>query len=334
MFKMFTMLIFALQLSITTKAGTLDFDYVTEAKVESDFKKLTDNCEIKLPSNLALKGQELRTLIQRGDQVTLSAGYLPELNVEFTGYVTEVKPEATFTIVCEDAMYLLKTTPSIIEGEQNAWKSQTLDGLLKRLLKGKVPYECLDMQLGAYRLTEKTVAKELERLRERFGLYSYFRDGTLKVGFGYDLSERKEASFGFTGTKGNVPSDGMDLTYRDADSQKVKVKAVIMKKDGSQETIELGDTDGEVHTLHYNYTEADRGSIRKIAEADMAKLKYSGYRGSFRAYGQPFCKHGFIANVTDDNYPERVGSYFIDKTVMTITSSGGYRRTINLGKKA
>lgn len=331
--KLITMLIFALSISIVTRAGTLDFDYATEVRVESDFKKLTDLAELKFPSNLALKGQSLKELIQRGDQVTISAGYLPELNLEFTGYVVDVLPDATFTIKCEDQMFLLKSMPSIIEGEQNAWRQQTLDGLLKRLLKGKVPHEALDMNLGAYRLTEKTVALELLKLKERYGLYSYFRDGVLKVGFGYDLDESQTVDFGLTGQKGNVPSEAIDLEYRLSERSKVKVKAVIMKQDGTQETVEIGDSDGEVHTLHYNYTEASRDSIRKVVEADLAKLKYTGYRGGFKAYGAPFCKHGYTVRLTDDNYPERQGSYAIDKTLMSITPSGGYRRYITLGRR-
>jgi hypothetical protein len=61
-------------------------------------------------------------------------------------------------------------------------------------------------------------------------------------------------------------------------------------------------------------------------------LQFDGYRGGLTSFNLPTAEHGDIATITDPDYAERSGRYFIDSVKKTWGVNGS-RRIIKLGPK-
>jgi hypothetical protein len=88
---------------------------------------------------------------------------------------------------------------------------------------------------------------------------------------------------------------------------------------------------GELRTISaVGLTEPE---LRAYVRAEAARLRFDGYRGSLTSFGLPAAEHGDIAVLSDPDYPERAGSYFIDEVIKSFGVAGS-RRVIKLGPKA
>lgn len=308
------------RLTCDIQIGKFQFDFVTEVEIQSTWKRLTDTATIQLPRKIVWKGENLRDVLKRGDEVNVSLGWDFDNRVEFQGYISEIGSRIPVEFKCEDEMWKLKQT-----NITKAWRSVSLKTMLGEILP---IYEIVtvDAELGPFRISKVSAAKVLESLQSQYGFYSFFRGKTLYVGFPYTLTESTKVVYEF---EKNIIAD--NLVYRRLDDIKIKVRAVSLMPDGSQEKIELGDDDGELRTLHfYNLS---RAQLRESAQAQIERLKYPGYKGSFETFGVPFIQHGNVASIRGGEYPERAGDYLVD-AVRTRFGQNGFKRDIELGKIA
>lgn len=299
--------------------GEYVFRHVNSISIQSDMNNITDTCTIKLPN---VKGM-LEKKIKPGQFVTVSLGYDDNLIQEFTGYVSTISPKIPLEIICEDQMWLLKQKTVLKE-----WDSIKLKDVLKYLVPD-AKIECPDITLAPLRLGKTapvSIAKALQELKDEYGLVVYFRNGKLFCGLAY-TEDLGSVSYHFQ--KNAIMGD---LTFKTKEDFKLKVHAVSMMPDNSKIEVELGDEEGEVHTLHFYNLSKEELTTR--AKTEMEDLRYDGYRGSFIGKGVPVPKHGMIASIKDEKYPERAGRYFIDAVNTDYNSSDGIKRVITLGKKA
>lgn len=104
---------------------------------------------------------------------------------------------------------------------------------------------------------------------------------------------------------------------------------MISINDDQKVEYEAGESDGEQRTMYYyDYSLED---MKAIADSEIERLKYSGYRGQLTILGDNF-NHGDIVNLKDDAYPEREGRYLIKK-VDTSFGLNGFRQTLHLDQK-
>jgi len=313
------------RLSCNITIGDFVFGYVSELETDSSWQNLTDTCTIRLPRKLQFAGKSVKDLLRVGDAVTVQLGYDEELNTVFAGYLARIEPNIPLTLHCEDAMWLLKRNSVTF-----SLKEATLAQVLAAALPAGVSMgEVAALQIGNFRASKMSAAKVLDTLKEQYGLVSYMKGGKLNCGFAYGFSGLSPAEPKRFGLQENVAS--ANLQYKLADDVRLKVKAISLKPDNTRTEVELGDEDGEQRTLHYyNLPEAD---LKKVAEADMQRLKYDGYKGSFTAFGAPLVAHGDVVALQDAEFAERNGSYYADRVKITF-GAGGYRQEIELGKKA
>lgn len=299
----------------------VDFSYCVEVSIKTSWKSLTDNCKITIPRKLKLQGKNLIDLIRPGYKVQVWLGYNGQRNLEFDGYVARIEGNTPAILHCEDEMWKLK---------QTSCKLSYRDVNLKTLVADIAPgytVVTMDADLGPFRVNNVSAAKVLDELRKNFGFASWFVNTTLYVGLPYTLGRRANHKYGFQ--KNIIETD--KLTYKTKDEAKVKVTAISIQPDNSRIEEKLGDAEGEEHTLHYY--KLSKAQLKERATAEIDKLKYDGYRGSITAFGFPYCLHGDVAVITDNEYPERQGSFFIDETDVQFGLSG-FKRTIKLGGKA
>lgn len=290
-------------------------------KITSSRKVIGDTAVIKLP-NYRSGSTKLDSLISEGDVVIIKLGYDEIYNVEFEGYVSEIKPSTPLEIICEDEIWNLKQ-----EQVSMSWKKTSLHNVLRYLVPDAT-IECLDIDLSPFRLDKVSKAEALAKIKREFGLDVYFRNKKLYVGFAYQEKGVKEVRYNF---QKNVPK-GDSLTYKTKKGVKIKVKAISILKNNKRIEAEVGDKDGELRTLHF-YNITSQSDLKKIAEEKLDLLKYDGYRGKMKAKGVPFVTHSARAELNSDKFPDRKGKYFIDE-VITSYDGSGFKRELEIGKKA
>lgn len=299
-----------------------ELESVTEVEITLDTEQLTDTCKITLPKRLKWEGEE-ETPVHRGDAVKVWLGYDGELQPVFTGYVRDVGFKTPIVLTCEDEMMKLKQLPAV----KKAYKSVTIEELLK---DQGLPYSIKVMgeqSLGQYRVTADTVASLLGHLREN-GIRSFFRyengEPVLYCGVLFDKDDKATQVFA-TGL--NIISD-QSLEQQQAENIRLRVKAISLMPNNKKIKVEVGDADGEHRTLHtYNKTESE---LKSWAEQEIKRLKRDGLKGSFTTFGAKLVDKLTAIGIKIDG--EKKGVYQVAKNVIKY-GTGGFRQEITLGSR-
>lgn len=295
-------------------------DFVTAVEITRDTEKLTSEAKITLPKKMKWDGSA-DIPVRRGDSVRISLGYDDNLQLAFVGYVRDVGFKTPIVITCEDDMFKLKQMPA----KKKAYRSVTLETLLK---DQGITYRLNIMgeqSLGAYRVTADTVASLLGKLSEQ-GVRSFFRyengEPVLYCGV---LFERDSTPSQVFKTGLNIISD-QSLQQQKAENMRLRVKAVSLMPNNKKIKVEVGDADGEHRTLHtYNKTESE---LKAWAEQEIKRLKRDGLTGSFTTFGASLVDCLDAIGLIIDG--KKAGVYQVKKNVIKYGTSG-YRQEITLG---
>jgi len=295
---------------------------VGSCKIESSWSSLTDTAEITLPRNVPDFSNGVRNLIHRGDPVTINFGYNGDLVEEFTGYVVEVSSTIPITIRCEDEMFMLKKIKV-----NKSYANVNLKTLISDIVPGYI-VDVADITLGAVRLEKTTAAMTLQLLRDK-QIQSYFKGKTLVVGKIYtDDSNIPLVKFAFNR---NIISNS-NLKFTRAEDMDLRVTAVSYLPGGKTLKFSVGDETGtESEIAHWNITDINK--LKELAQQDYDKMNVDGYTGSFTAWAIPVIRHGQKAELTNDLSPDENGTFYCDKTVLTLSDSPYLHREITIGRR-
>ena len=296
------------------------FDFVNAVEITRDTEKLTTEAKITMPKKVKWDKAD-KIPVKRGDSVKISLGYDDNLQTAFVGYVRDVGFKTPIVITCEDEMFKLKQMPT----KKKAYRSVSLETLLK---DQGISYRLNIMgeqALGAYRVTADTVAALLGKLSEQ-GIRSFFRyeDGAPVLYCGV-LFERDTRPAQVFKTGLNIISD-QSLQQQKAENMRLRVKAVSLMPDNKKIKVEVGDADGEHRTLHtYNKTESE---LKAWAEQEIKRLKRDGLTGSFTTFGHTLVDCLDAIGIVIDGV--KSGLYQVKKNIVKY-GDGGYRQEITLG---
>lgn len=296
------------------------FDFVNAVEITRDTEKLTTEAKITMPKKVKWDKAD-KIPVKRGDSVKISLGYDDNLQTAFVGYVRDVGFKTPIVITCEDEMFKLKQMPT----KKKAYRSVSLETLLK---DQGISYRLNIMgeqALGAYRVTADTVAALLGKLSEQ-GIRSFFRyeDGAPVLYCGV-LFERDTRPAQVFKTGLNIISD-QSLQQQKAENMRLRVKAVSLMPDNKKIKVEVGDADGEHRTLHtYNKTESE---LKAWAEQEIKRLKRDGLTGSFTTFGHTLVDCLDAIGIVIDEV--KSGVYQVKKNIVKY-GDGGYRQEITLG---
>ncbi len=294
-------------------------------QVESGYELLTDRATIVLPRNVPdFDKKNVKDVFVKGRPVTIQLGYNGDNVTEFTGYITRVSADMPIKIELEDEMYQLKKLPVHL-----STKSIGLPDFIKKIAPG-YQTDVAEWQMPPQRHIHTTAAKVLDYLKSEYNLFSYFKGKTLVVGKIYDDDTGEPVRLHL---EQNTKSRANDLKYRDKDEVLIKIKAVSTLHNGQKIEVEVGDDNGTEQRLSYYGIEV-KAELKKAAQRDYEKYKVSGFDGSLTTFGQPYITHGMKVTLESDQYPDRNGTYYVDKTVTEWSNSSGYQRKLKLGKKA
>lgn len=310
-----------LRLSSNIKLGRIEAEFVHGLEVVSGWDQATDTAKVEMPAAVKLDKDELRDLLAPGDPVTLRLGYDDELAIAYTGYITGISTRIPVTLTCEDEMWQLKQTV-VTDNMVDA----TVDDLLAKHFKG-YKTKTLNAKLGAqFVIDNLSLAQVLKKLKEEFGLYSFFRGDVLTVGKVYDTGTAGRVKFRF---EQNIIEE--DLEYKRKEDVRIEVVAISNMRDGTKLEERLGDKGGDQRTL--NFYDLSKADLKEAATRELDRLKYDGFRGSITAFGRPQVKHGDIVELSHPRDADKAGDYWVDK-VTTNFGTGGFRQKIELGPRA
>lgn len=296
------------------------FDYVNAVEITRDTEKLTTEAKITMPKKVKWDGAD-EIPVKRGDAVTVSLGYDDNLQTAFVGYVRDVGFKTPIVITCEDDMFKLKQMPA----KKKAYRSVTLETLLK---DQGISYRLNIMgeqSLGAYRVTADTVAALLGKLSEQ-GVRSFFRyengESVLYCGVLFERDTKPSQVFK---TELNIISD-QSLQQQKAENMRLRVKAVSLMPNNKKIKVEVGEADGEHRTLHtYNKTEKE---LKAWAGQEIKRLKRDGLTGSFTTFGHTLVDCLDAVGIIIDGVKR--GVYQVKKNVIKY-GDGGFRQEISIG---
>lgn len=294
------------------------FNYISEIEIHKDIDKLTDTCTLKLPRNIKWKGYDSIPL-KRGDQIKIELGYDGQNQLAFEGYITTIGLKTPIEITCEDSMFLLK--------QQTAIKKAYKKGNIKTILSDQniaIPINVIgDQNIGKYRANFDTISALLNDLSKK-GIRSFIKYGELYSGIIFDEPLKRTQVYN---NKINIIDD-KDLKIQNAKDIKLRIKAVSLDANNTKTEVEVGDSDGEVRTIHsFNQNPKE---LKEWAEKQLARLKVDGLTGSFETFGSYICEKLDVIGIIIDS--KKQGEYQIKSNVITF-GKNGFRQKIKLGTK-
>jgi hypothetical protein len=310
------------------RSDTFTFAAVNKVTVSRSFDKQTQTASVTLPRNVLYDKKNIyegaNALMRRGDKIKIIAAYFPNETVIFTGYISKINNNVPVELLCEDEMFLLKQTiaPNL------SYKSVDLNTFIGKMLTNiNVPYKVdLTAQLGQIRLQEVSIGKVLQVLRDQYGLFSFFKNGVLRVGLPFYKDEAMKAVFLFE----KMVKEGMSLTYLKKDDVKVQIKGILIINNQREEFI-YGDPSGDIRTVfQLGGTKAD---LDAKCNSFLEQANYTGYYGSFKTFLEPLVVPGDYAVVDSWKYPERKGKYLIKSVTTEVSVTDGGKQTIELERR-
>lgn len=276
------------------------------------------------------------------------------------GYISKVNSGMPIEIEFEDNMWKLKQIPMT---NQSFALGTSVESILKDALKGTgftvnaITSTTLAYDNSLLTAENETVAQFLAKLRKDAFMFAYFRGTELRVGsLIYIESEAKNKTFRFqdniinsdltfsnkndiilSAVASNHIQENTGKTTKDGQAKtrnaRIEVLVTIKNDIVTSKVIKKGDkpdpnTDGERRT--FTFLEAKNTSdLIKLAEAQLRKYYFTGFKGSFTTFGTPYVQFGDNAVLVNDVLSDENGIYKI-KAVDYSGGVDGYRQKITL----
>ena len=311
------------------KIGSVTFKSVHDVQIKRSIYNLGATATVKVPVTAVLKqtGEpptyiETAEAVKVGDPVEIRLGYDGQMNPEFIGYVKRLNYKVPLEIECEDEYYKTRSVNCVFSKKETSLK-QCLSTILPGIKLGS----CIDLTLKNFVINNKPGSWALGLLKKEYGLTVFFDiNGNLYVGKAHDVQgEPVKYQLRY-----NVIKDD-DLKFQLAADVKLKVKAICYYKDGTKIEGELGEEGGENKTLYY-YDVKDAKELKMLAQEELKRYSFDGYRGKIETFLFPYALPGMVAQLDDPVYQERSGNYYIESVDVSF-GTGGARRKVEIGIK-
>lgn len=345
-------------ITITKDDGTfIEFPFCTEFETQEGFEFLTNTAKVTLPRKLTQNGLPLFTgadpIFKRKDKIKIEAGYFPNRETVFIGFISHVSANVPVKLECEDYMFIFKqykvTYPKQVAVRTFSKKGKPLkypkitskniklseliqnifhEGEYNDLLNG-ITYAVdsnSDIELGEVSFSNASPAEIFDKLKDTCGITCKMVGTVLRVGLAYNALDTKTGEFILE----EVGINSNELEYQRAEDVNIRVKVISILQNNRRIEVEAGDSDGEQRTYHKNNI-TSKTDLQKVADGLVNKAKYTGFRGYFETFGEPYMRTGDAVKLVSKKLPERNGTYLI-KSVRRIGGvEQGYKQNIELG---
>ncbi|MEE9456750.1 MAG: hypothetical protein V3W11_06340 [bacterium] len=282
------------------------------ARVTMTKKEPADVCQLDFPNAREITFD----LFEKGDVVDLWMGY-KEFGVYpvFIGEVKEVAPNLPLHLKCESAASKSKKGSYTKTYVNEPWHVIAADAFERSgLTARRVPHKPATDPPGLFRVDNETPAQVLDRCVKETGWSWYAVPGTEEGYFGPPQEELEKEAQVFLYTVGeNAYADDCRLEY--VAVRRIK-KVVVTLADADYQTAPVigefeapGYEEGDpVKRLQYTVSRPSKAKADDRAKQEYLHVSIKGYKGSFRAVGNPLIRQGSNINLVVpkyDNTPRR-----------------------------
>jgi hypothetical protein len=309
------------------------FDFVNEVEIDNAWDNLTDTAKVVIPYNLNFKGKAIAVgsdaLFKRGDKIKIELGYDDVLKEAFNGYISKVNLSVPITLECEDKMWELKSH----RVTNIAWSSVSLTTLLKHVIPSSVTYTTNGFtfeNLGQVRISNSSTATMvLKMLRDTYQIYSWFRGDTLYIGLAYQVSLQTQKNFGFESNI--IEESGLD--WENSEDISIRVKGISIQSDNTKLEYYYPSRDSEGQQMEYKSPNLSQTDLETTVKRYYNSFFYSGFKGNFKTFGEPFVNHGDVVSFTGNKLPERNEGKYLVKGIKRTFGQSGYKQVVELGNQ-
>ncbi|REC47878.1 MULTISPECIES: hypothetical protein [Chryseobacterium] len=295
---------------------------VSNIEIEKSWKMLTSTAEITIARNIRdFDCKIVNEIFKRDSKCTIKLGYDNCLYEEFTGYISQVSADFPIKIRLEDEMRILRRIPVNFSA-----KSAGLKEFISKYIKNYPIDIDADIQLGAVRFSKTTMGEVFDKLQKDMSIYSFIRNGKLTIAKPYS-DVNKAHNFDL---ERNCVDNSLNYLSKEERLIKIVGKSIFGK--GKKLEFEFGDDDPK-ETINWTFTYRDKKDLEAAVKKMYNDRKKDGFDGSFTTFGLDSVNHGEKVNLTSTLYPDRAGTYYVDR-VQKSFSKDGYRQNIELGQRA
>lgn len=341
----------------TDKYISLD---IQEVSINYSNDTLTDTCSIVISKVDTYSCSTLINIKEQdfslGSKVEITLGYnrIEDSKLVFTGYLTGFKNNNnndTILLTFDDQMYTLKNCKRIKKSFTSGYTlSEIIDFVLTEV-DIDIDKFVMDIDAGTITLNNYLLPSEiLQMLKERFGIYCYFKNNVLYVGHRYwktyeetykIVDKSKTYQFKYPNTTQKpyykiLDISNLDYTIIDKNQYMVKGNSVYNFSAITYSYPENIQDPLNVSTI--SLPDTDLNSLKKLVKNAYENLNYGGFQGSIEFFGYPFLYHGDIIELEIDlshvkDSPRVVKEkYFIDENVITF-GSNGFKQSVKIGNQ-
>lgn len=321
------------EVQVTPRSGRpFKFYHVNSVEVISTIDSLDTTCVVRIPATSKWKSVDGKVSnvenVEKfyvGDKIEVSLGMDKDhMHSEFVGYIKNIDNAQVMILSCIGYEYQLNKSL-----KTRTFAKTNLKDLMQYIIADtdiKLYGDLPTVEMTNYVIPADMTAREaLQQIKERYGLTIYLSGNELYAGL--DFVPRRGTAVYNVG----VNTIGNNELKHGTEDRKIKIKAILIKKDNTKLEIEVGASDGEQRTLFF-YDATGTSDLRSRAEAQLAKMNFSGYRGKLTTFLTPYACPAMVADIRDMHQPSKNGKYEI-RTVTTRFSTSGGRRIIELGNQ-
>jgi hypothetical protein len=294
--------------------------------VEKSVELLTDTATIILPEAVLNQVLNFESKIKRGSSIKIELGYSLPLKLEFVGYVEQItNVGSSLEIKCEDELFVFRK--QIADKVFKTTTVKNIAGYLISQVNSGYKVIC-DYDLGyeKFVIHQATAYDVLKKLREELRCNIYFKSDTNELHIHAPYKD-KGGSVKYSMHQ-NIESSSLE--YKKAIDKKYEITVESIDKKGKVQSIKSGTTGGDSVTIKVGAMNSM--DLKRIADAELSRRSFDGYEGSFDAWLIPYVEPTYSAQIIDNDYPDKKGTYYVT-AVKTEFSDAGGKRTINLGIK-
>jgi hypothetical protein len=297
--------------------------------VDKDVENLSVVGHVNLPLHAIYRKSTSRNIlvlqdeIKEGDLITIEAGYLEdEIFQVFKGYVTVIQKGTQLKLQIEDAIYLLRKKPVVINK-----KDIDLKDLISLLIEGTgliVSDKTNSIKIDSFKY-KGNAAGALAKLKESLSLTIYFDSNNELYAGGQQLNPKGKikAIYGRNIIKNNTK-------YQTKDANPVQVEVIGKKADNTEVKKIVGMEGGSKYTL-YKYNVTNENALQTIGEEYLNKYSFDGFKGKLKMFFIPFVEPGGSVEYENGNYEDKSGTYFVKGVKYSL--SKGLKQEIEIGAK-
>lgn len=295
---------------------------LNDVQIETSWKMLTSTAELTLPRNVRdFDCKNVSDVFKRDTKCVVKLGYDGNLKEEFAGYVSQVSADFPIKIKLEDEMRILRRIPVNFSAKNVGLK----EFISKYVTKYPIDIDA-DIQLGAVRFAKTTMGEVFDKLQKDMSIYSFIRNGKLTIAKPFSDMNKVH---NFDLERNCIDND---LNYLSKEERLIKIVGKSIFGKGKKLEFEFGD-DNPKETLNWTFTYREKKDLEAAVKKMYNDRKRDGFDGTFTTFGLNSVQHGEKVHLTSTLYPDREGTYYIDR-VQKSFNKDGYRQNIELGQRA